>query len=561
MNYKLTILSLLAATAFASATAQDGFATKSLSIFKNGQSFVVKEGTVDAVNRQYKMSSQPKALFGTFWFSGENESITAVTNRIESFTEKQERKANSLLDILHANKGKQMTIYTTDKKEFTGTAEDFNLPEEVSSQLQVQKLQLSDKYGGAYDFSKIYTESVDPVLMIKMDSKWITLRPSDIQRIEFAENPNRTTTANILVQKPIITLHFKKNGAQKVRMMYLQNGLSWTPVYRLELKNDTEGRLSLQAEVKNHVEDIANTDIDFVIGVANFSAANAPATLLNLSASSPSSSMFARSSSTQMFSNAIMSKQMDYDYEEEMVSMPDYKITTSENEDLYFYTARGITLPNGSTANFPLLEKTVKIRHLYTCNLSASAFKDYRVHNVQDGEYEDRSTNTIGGGNQSAVNHYVEVTNSTENPLTSGPMLIVQDKTQKALAQSTLYFTPKGSASQVFITNSPDVSVKDSEEITNTKLNAKKIDGYNYALLTIKGTVWVNNTKSKDVEMELSKVVAGKIVSAPDKYKVSVTDNSSNLNKQQKLSFGAKLKANSKQTFEYTYQMYSRQYN
>lgn len=44
---------------------------KALSIFKNGQSFVIKESSAKTVDGTYMLSQLPNALFATYWFAGE----------------------------------------------------------------------------------------------------------------------------------------------------------------------------------------------------------------------------------------------------------------------------------------------------------------------------------------------------------------------------------------------------------------------------------------------------------------------------------------------------------
>lgn len=511
-----------------SLNAQQKFETKSLSIFKNGQSFVVKEGVVDVTDMQYKMTDLPQALFGTFWFTNEAKSIVAVTGKYENSIEKRERKVIDLTELFRVNKGKSVTITTFDNKVLSGVLDGDN-----------------------------------SILMLKTDTKWIALKSEHIQSMEFSENPDQTITDETSLQKPTVTIHFKKNGSQSVNMMYLQNGLNWVPVYKLELLSETSARLTLQAEVTNAVEDIEKADIDFVVGVPKFSSANAPATLLSLIQAIPSSSYVTNAYSNSQIFSARANKELMYDESYATADYSNYEVKTSENEDLYFYTAKGVTLSKGSTGNFPLMDKEVKIKHFYSCNLPASTFQNYRVSNIQeDYYYEDNNdTDRTSIEKHSDVHHYIRITNDTEFPLTSGPTLIVQKDTKKALAQNTLYFTPKGSSTPLLVTNSPDVEVKEYEEITETKLNVKTINGYDYALVTIKGKISINNTKSKGVEMEINRVVPGQVLSTSEKHKSSIVKTNDNINKSQNLSFNPKVKANSSHVIEYVYQIYSRQYN
>lgn len=53
-------------------TAQQDLNIKSISIFLNGQSFVIKKGDVKTNNNIYRLTETPDALFGTLWFYSNN---------------------------------------------------------------------------------------------------------------------------------------------------------------------------------------------------------------------------------------------------------------------------------------------------------------------------------------------------------------------------------------------------------------------------------------------------------------------------------------------------------
>jgi len=536
--------------------AQEGFTTQSLSVFKNGQSFIIKEGKITASDNVYKISMLPNALFGTYWFNGISHPITMITSRVEKFTEQQERKANSFLELLHANKGKKITIFTSESRTFTGTVEDFDLPEEINSRLQLQQLDLSSNYSGI-SFDRIFPGS-NPVILLKLEGKWISIEPSTIRSIEFTEKPNRTTTANIAVQKPIVSLHFNQNGAQTIQMMYLQNGISWTPTYKLQLHSETEASISLQAEVSNDIEDIKNTDIDFVVGVPNFSHATGLATLLNYTS--------AKAYSTpDMYSNIYQYAAKDTRAEQAVVreDAADYNpnIQSSENEDLYYYTVKNLTLNKNSRAQFPIFSYPVKIKHYYKGTLPLSTYTNYSLNNSED--YAEQSDNDEANATMiknGQVAHYIDILNNTSNPFTSGPVLITQGGSNKAIAQSLLAFTGKGTTTPLFITNSPDIIVKELERVTGVSKNIKKINGYDYSLITITSTVTITNTKSKPVDIRLDKQIYGKATGASIKYRAAnvVNNNSGQANSPQQLFFETDVAAGKKLNFTYTYQMYVR---
>ncbi len=538
--------------------AQDNATIKSLSIFKNGQSFVVKESSVNAADGTCKISKLPNALFGTYWFNGISVPINSVTSKMEDFIDKRERKANSFLELLHANKGMEITVNTTDNQVYKGVVEDFDLPEEINSKIQLQQLQLSNDYEGLYGFDRIFSTAA-PVLLLKMNGKWVSIEPSTIKSIEFSQKPSRTTVANISVQKPIVTVHFDKSGKQDFRYMYLQTGVSWTPVYKMSLLSESEAELNLQAEVINNVEDIKNTNVDFVVGVPNFSQATDLATLLNYSKSSFS---YSRNNNYRQYSNAVADEKMAL-AEVSMTAPIAGNISSSENEDLYFYSVKDMNLEKGAHAQFSLFSQKVKINHFYKCDLPVSPFSNYSL-NAEDQE-DAETTEDDSAPNPNAplnVGHYIEVFNNGNMPFTSGPILLLQGKDENAISQDVLPFVAKGSHSSVYVTSSPDIVVTENEKIASIKRASKKIGSTSYALLTIKGTINIRNSKSKAASLNLNKPLTGKMLAASVKYNTSVNsrNNYSKIgNSNQTVTFHDSVAAGEKKTITYSYQIYVRE--
>lgn len=540
------------------AMAQDNATIKSLSIFKNGQSFVVKEASADAENGLYKIAKLPNALFGTYWFNGISTPINSVTSKMENFVDKKERKANSFLELLHANKGMEITVNTTDDQTYKGIVEDFDLPEEINSKIALQQLELTNEYTGLYGFDRIFS-SASPVILLKMSGKWISIEPSTIKNIEFSQKPNRMTTANITVQKPIVTIHFDKAGKQEFQYMYLQSGLSWTPVYKMRLLSETEAELNLQAEVVNTVEDIAHTNVDFVVGVPNFSQATSLATLLDYSnreaISYPSPSRGYANQYRKMEKDKMMA-------DEVVVSAP--VVSTSENEDLYFYSVKDMNLEKGAHAQFSLFSQKVKINHFYKCDLPVSPFSNYQLNAESQDDAGTTDDETAVNANAALnVGHYIEVYNTGNMPFTSGPILMLQGKDESALAQDILPFTAKGSHASVYVTSSPDIVVTENEKIVSIKNASKKIGSTSYALLTIKGTINIQNSKSKPVPLKLSKPLTGKMLTASVKYNTTVNKNNNYYsrigNANQTVFFYDTLAASEKKVLDYSYQIYIRE--
>ena len=510
--------------------AQPELKTKSISVFKDGKSFVVKEGKVSATDKIYTLSEIPPALFGTFWFTGITSDISRVVSKTDLVDENTQRLAITFSELLSLNEGKPITVTTNDGKIYSGKVEDFDIPANTGT---ISPLETE----------RSFIPQMPAVVMLKMDNKWISFEPSAIKSIEFAEKPERVLKSVNKVGKQQIKVHFLQGGQQGLNMMYLQNGISWMPVYKLELLSDTEARLKLQAEVINDVEDIRNTDINFVVGVPNFQYANQAATLVSYV------NQLRNIYPEANFSNYVQSRgTANYDLADAVVTT-NSNVAASNAEDLYFYSIKNADLEKGSRAHYPLFTLPIKIRHLYECSLSAITDENY---------YRSEDNFSFGTKASSPVFHVIEVANDTNTPFTTGAVMVT-DGAGNPLAQDELKYTAKGLKSCVKLTHAPDVRVEEKEKIIDTKTAVKNRNGYSYNLVTIQNEVKIINTKNKSIDMSLNKTLLGKCLNATITYDIQSRVSSGNFNPSETLKFSASIPANGTEKFTYTYEVYVRE--
>lgn len=499
-------------------TAQQDLKIKSISIFKNGQSFVIKKGDVKTNNNTYRLTETPDALFGTLWFYSNNAKINQITSKLDSVSITNEEQVKNFPQLLFANKGKQLTITTTDDKTYNGVVENFDSPE-------------------------------SPIAIIKTDGKWISISPSLIKNIGFNYQPQITAQITAIINKPVIDILFDNNGKQNLEMMYLQNGLSWVPTYLLELVSETTANIKLQAELSNNTEDIRNTHVNLVVGVPNFQYATHPATLLSFLGNIEPRygyNLDAVSSRNmgQMKSNFYLSDKVS-----EVETEVQIDNTSSSTGDFYFYSIKNLTLPKNGRGSYMLFENTINIKHIYECILNSG-----QNNNNYDSSYSFEPV-------VSDVYHIIEVENNTNNPFTTGSIMVIDKKTQRPLTEDMLKYTPINQSSSIKLTSSPDIRVKEEENVLKTQEAAKKANGYSYKLLTIESEVSITNSKKENVAMVIKKTLDGKMLKSSIKYDSSQNPNSDryNINPVEKLNFKLDVKAGQTSKFTYTYQKYIRE--
>jgi len=521
--------------------AQTVLQTKSISIFNDGKSFVIKEGTVDTKENQYTIEEMPNALMGTFWFTGRNSRIKQVVSSLQEVDKPIERKANSFSDLLYANKGKEITITTTDDKTYRGIVEDFDLPETINSLLRIKEAELS-KYQIAGGSLNIFPTT--QVFSFKMADKWISLSPMDIRAIEFTSKPNYNVNSSIKVKKPVINVEFTSGKKQGLNMMYLQNGISWTPTYLLTLLTDTQANLTLQAEVINDVEDIKDTEINFVVGVPNFRFANQPATLNTWT-------QFVQGITTMLGVNnrAMVATRTMADAAYEMAA-PEFNPTNEaqENEGLYLYTIKNAGLEKGSRAHHTLFESKIKIKHQYECILPNS---NHRIsfHDGASYTFDARYNN---------VYHSIEITNDTKNPFTQGSVMIVNGANGKPIAQDQLRYTGTGMTTSIKLTQFQDVRVENKENVKTISNDFTRINNINYRLVTVDGEITITNSQKKDLNFSISKAIVGKLNSVSEKHTKNSNVMSHDINPLESFNIKMLLKGNETKKINYTYQIHVR---
>jgi len=342
--------------------------------------------------------------------------------------------------------------------------------------------------------------------LLKTDQGWISVRENDILELKFIDEPNFAFSEEVKRLKPLIELKFKTAAAkQKLEMMYLQNGLEWVPQYLLELDDDQNGTLRLQAEISNEAEDINNSTVDFVVGVPNFKFATRNALLVNfLQQYASNLGRDARfQQQTLNFSNSAIS----YGAE----SAPTGNIANAnsvggnENEDLFFYTISDFSLRKGGRAVQKLFKEKVKLKHLYETNLSANT----------ESSNSYRETFLFSKSNQNPVYHVVKLENTTNQPWTTAPILVVNNKGEKRpISQDVMNFTASGTNAFVKLTESPEIEIKSSEKILSRTGAMKKMFNRNYVNLKVQGQLKIKNNKSKAIELNVRRNITGQLITS-----------------------------------------------
>ena len=217
-------------------TAQSGVKTKTVAVFKNGSGFFIKSGNMKPKNGTVKIDDTINATFGTLWFSSNDNSIKAVTSRMEQVEHIKPAQAGSTADLLKANIGKKIKITAKDEEPVEATIEKVD----------------------------------DDMVILKESNKWVHYKISYLNRIDFMEQPVYYSTSkdNTMITR----VDLKDDKESNLNMMYLQKGISWLPTYLVDLEANNKAMVTLSANLVNDAEDLDNADVSLVVGVPNSSS-------------------------------------------------------------------------------------------------------------------------------------------------------------------------------------------------------------------------------------------------------------------------------------------------
>lgn len=466
--------------------ADKDFQTKTVSIFKNGSAFFLKTGKVNTTDGIYRMTENiPSALFGTLWINSPTGDLKHISGYTDELKSQKVYQAKTFGQILRMNQGKRIKLHIGEDEMVEGVVEKF---EEEKDSAESSRHILFDE-----------------IVTLRSNDKWLTFKASEISRIEFVEKPELFSSFETKKEKPVISIRFNSSKTeQPLDMMYLENGLSWTPNYLIELIDDKSASLTLLAEVVNQAENINDAEINFVVGVPNFRFANKLSALVDFI------NTFTPSLDASRFSNVAPAQTLNYGIEQDFDFQPGFDPASGEigsaEEDLYFYTLKNISLKKGGRGHFRIFKTKIDIAHIYECNLETNSTS--QNYYQKDFFFQPDDVNQVF--------HSIKLNNKTTYPWTTGTALVVKDPAKaKPISQDQLNYTPVNGNSFVKLTLAPDVKIKHAEKEINRQDKAMKNPAdnrYYLDLLTVEGQVKIKNYKAKKIDLNVRRTIIGQLL-------------------------------------------------
>jgi len=338
-----------------------------------------------------------------------------------------------------------------------------------------------------------------------------------IQQVVF-KGPHKTKVAceefrNLLTLK----MDWAGAGAAKsarIGLFYLQKGIRWIPGYKIELDEQGNAAVKMQATLINELADLDDISVNLVIGVPTFAFKDnvdpmaLQQSLAQLSSYFQSGGQARNSPLAYQFSNAIMSQSVEsaaYNPSSSATAAPDLGPEiggSGKAEDLFVFNVPHVTLRRGERLVMTVAEFKLPYQDVFTLDLPFAPPPEVRCN--FNNEQQRELARLL---NAPKVQHKLRFTNQSKYPLTTAPALILKNK--QLLTQSLVSFTSPGAAVDVSLTTSVDFQVRKMDKEAKRTPDALHENGNAWSRVDLSGRISITSHRSQPVVLEVNRHVLG----------------------------------------------------
>jgi hypothetical protein len=526
---KTTLRSALTALLFVVSPAAAAVGEKALSsmpvreitVFKDGHAFVLHEGEVatDEAGNVH-LDYLPTPVIGTFWpYSADAkvklESVAAGRHRV-----KLERTALSIRELLEANIGSKIRI--REARLVDGKPESAIYSCTI---LSIPKRSADELEASAPAGNGPRVAEAGQIILLKSEEGTRAVPIATIQDVTFLDNPKAQVAYEEIRNLLRLKLNWgdqKPKKTAKVGLTYLQRGIRWIPQYRLTLNDNGTVKVQLQATLLNELTDLKNVRANLLVGVPTFDFKDTVDPISLQRAVAELSQYF--DTGTRMsngFSNSIMTQQAVRMTERprsnpqgNTVDLGPNVAGSGQNESMFMFTIRGVTLAKGERMVLPVGEWTMKYEDIY--RLEVPIRPPAEVRRNFNTEQQRRIAELM---RTPKAKHVIRITNSEKTPMTTAPALIVSEK--GILGQGMMTYTAAGATVDIVVTTAVNVGVAHTENELQRTANARKFGGYNYDQIDMDGKIRVTNFKNEPIKVEVVRTTLGLVSEAGQDGRIS----------------------------------------
>lgn len=497
--------------------APDNGRVASASLFKNGYAVVVRE--YPASGSEVVIDELPQPSLGTLWITASDgvqiAQVVKTTREVSS-----EHEAQNLQEILKANLGSTVTLGLSYEEEVVG--------KRITGKL----LSLGSE-----------------ALIVKTDQGLVAIEPRNVHSIvsytgELIYKTTVKSTKNVLDVK-------LKSGRGSIYLVGLERGMTWAPSYAIDISDPKQLSIVAKATVLDDLADLNDVELKFVTGFPNvpwlsyldpFLSGNSVDQFTAM-LSSVGQNGFGGLGGQMALQNAAAPREAMRDMDR---AFTPNTVPGVQAEDLFFYREPHVSLKNGDRAYFIMFKAVSAYEHLYTLDLPDRVENNY--------EYRPLPPTAMPPD----VWHTLKFKNTSNQPLTTAPATVFQKG--EVLGQDTLDYASVGADVLVRMSKALDVHADATEEEVKREQAALRLpNGIFYDLVTLKGSIALENFKHESVHMKITKDFTGELVSADGNAAATKTAKAlQQVNPTGRLVWNAQVGPGEKRTLTYTYKLYVR---
>lgn len=505
-----------------------------LTAFKDGHALVIASGKSRLADGWCVTKDVPAPVLGAFWGFVTDEKLRVDRIVAEMVGDKETRPCLSLDEMIEANEGKDVVI--TEKLggdppatvqhagKLLGILKHETEREERSSTRQPRY----DRYG---NYSGETRAEVTREVPAELEATFVMIQTADgvhlvqranIQSVAIADKAPATTTTK-KEKKRTLSLRVtapdgSTPGEAEVGMVYVQRGVRWIPDYRVELLDEGQARLTLQATIVNDLADLEDVELNLVVGVPSFIMGGQLSPMALREGGLWLSSYFmppgrGADSGLGYLSNAMLSQRaMPARDSGSSAGGPDIP-SEGQTEDLFLYNRPHFSLKKGGRAVVELVQVTVPYEDVYTWDIPAVPPPE-----MWENVNRDELRQAVAAMSGAKAMHKVRLTNTGSVPWTTGPAAVF--KSGALLGQQLMTYTSLKNTVDLPVTIATDLNTKKEETEIGREPNALTLNRKDFTKVLLHGKITVTNFKDKAARLYVNRLTLGRVTAATDDGKI-----------------------------------------
>ncbi len=411
---------------------------KDISIFLENIAFITKTQKLNFEKQKAIIEGPPDAIGGAYWL-GTNNSFQINGIVIKKDTVYSPAQAKDFYDLLKANVGSKADVTYQIANEIETVSGEI-LPIDINTNI---------------------------IAIKKANGQSVFLKKEQIQQVAIHGLVKTTYFEKSLGDVTEITID-KNLSDGNINLMYYIHGISWEPLYGLEVLDDSTSLFTMHALIKNNYQDFENCNIKLYAGNANL---NLKEKIKPISNQSNLTVVNGTQASKENIRNAT--------------------------PPLQAYEINNVSLSKGSEAKFAIFSQKITTKNLFECIIPNFIEPGKAPYNYPLTEFP--------------VYESVKWTNNTQIPYAKGKVQILT-KGLKSISEDDMPYTESGASLKIHVITSPQILLTIYEEQIEKEDKVRKnsqnqfLDRYK-----VKGLITIKNADENKVYIEVYKKLIGRM--------------------------------------------------